>query len=168
MKNREPLYYRHRARFNELLAAGRAGSREAAALFYFLNRTGYNGLCRFNRGGGFNVPFGRYGTIRYQTDFLRYRPVFENWEFVTGDFEAMPLDPGDFVYADPPYDVEFTQYAKQGFGWLDQERTAAWLARHRGPVVLSNQATRRIVRLYRSLGFKLHFLRAPRRLSCTG
>lgn len=75
---------------------------------------------------------------------------------------------GDFVYADPPYDVEFTQYAKQGFSWEEQVRAAEWLARHPGPVVLSNQATKRIVRLYRQLGFRLKFLTAPRMISCTG
>jgi len=42
------------------------------------------------------------------------------------------------------------------------------LARHRGPVVLSNQATDRIVKLYRRLKFKLKFLPAPRRISCNG
>src|SRR6202521_4002266 len=53
MRNNERLYYEHRARFNELLAEGKTTSKEAAALFYYLNRTGYNGLCRFNRTGGF-------------------------------------------------------------------------------------------------------------------
>ena len=80
----------------------------------------------------------------------------------------MPLRTDDFVYADPPYDVPFTQYAQRGFSWEDQVRTAAWLARHPGPVVLSNQATARIVRLYRRLGFTLRYLDAPRRISCTG
>jgi len=41
----------------------------------------------------------------------------------------------DFVYADPPYDVEFTQYAKDDFKWEDQVRLAEWLAKHSGPVV---------------------------------
>jgi len=72
------------------------------------------------------------------------------------------------VYADPPYDVEFTQYAKTAFTWRDQERTAELLAQHPGPVVLVNQATDRIERLYRGLGFDLTFLQAPRRISCTG
>ena len=61
----------------------------------------------------------------------------------------MPIDDEDFVYADPPYDVEFTQYSREPFSWEDQERTAVMLARHRGPVVLVNQATPRIARLYR-------------------
>lgn len=168
MANDKRLYYAHRARFNTLLREGGAESAEAAALFYYLNRTGYNGLCRFNRDGFFNVPFGRYKRIRYMRDFTPYREVFEQWEFRCGDFEAVPLRRDDFVYADPPYDVEFTQYAKSGFTWEDQVRAAEWLARHPGPVVLSNQATPRIVRLYERLGFTLQFFAAPRMISCTG
>lgn len=168
MHNDERLFYTHRERFNQLLAEGKGDSAEAAALFYYLNRTGYNGLCRFNQDGAFNVPFGRYTRITYTHDFTPYRTIFAHWTFTAGDFAAMPLEPDDFVYADPPYDVEFTQYAKEGFGWEEQVRAAEWLARHPGPVVLSNQATDRIVRLYRRLGFTLKFLTAPRMISCTG
>jgi DNA adenine methylase len=168
MENQERTFYRHRERFNHLLASGESDSREAAELFYYLNRTGYNGLCRFNRRGAFNVPFGRYKRIGYVPDLTLYREAFEGWAFTCGDVENVPLERGDFVYADPPYDVEFTQYSQAGFGWDDQERTAVWLARHRGPVVLVNQATERIERLYRSLGFTLGYLDAPRRISCTG
>lgn len=168
MENDEALFYRHRDRFNSLLAAGDGQSEEAAALFYYLNRTGFNGLCRFNRRGLFNVPFGRYARIRYTRDFLLYREALADWTFTSGDVEALPLRPGDFVYADPPYDVQFTQYATSGFTWRDQERTARWLARHDGPVILVNQATDRMERLYRSLGFDVRFLKAPRRISCTG
>jgi DNA adenine methylase len=84
------------------------------------------------------------------------------------DFQEIPLEAENFVYADPPYDVEFTQYSKQGFSWEEQVRAAEWLAKHRGPVVLSNQATERIVALYRKLKFTLKFLDAPRMISCTG
>src|SRR5262249_26294136 len=138
MENDETLFYRHRQRFNALLAAGRAATPEAAAIFYFLNRTGYNGLCRFNRDGQFNVPFGRYARIAYSRDFSAYRDVFAQWTFTCGDVEAVGIEDEDFVYADPPYDVEFTHYAKDGFSWDDQERTAVWLSKHRGPVVLVN------------------------------
>ena len=123
---------------------------------------------RFNRQGEFNVPFGRYVRITYQRDFSEYKDVFFAWEFRCGDFEQLELDPEDFVYADPPYDVEFTHYSKEGFNWEDQVRLAEWLSRHRGPVVLSNPATDRIVRLYESLGFRLIFVNGPRMISCTG
>jgi len=164
----EQQYYAYRERFNQLLRDGEGESAQAAALFYYLNRTGYNGLCRFNRKGAFNVPFGRYTHINYTYDFRAYRRVFTDWDFIQTDFEAIPLEPNDFVYADPPYDVEFRQYSKDGFSWEEQVRAARWLARHPGPVVLSNQATERIVALYESLGFVLKFLPAPRMISCTG
>jgi DNA adenine methylase len=168
MQNNERTYYAYRDRFNELLADKADDGAEAATLFYYLNRTGYNGLCRFNQKGQFNVPFGRYKKISYTTDFSDYRELFANWTFISRDFEAVPLSPDDFVYADPPYDVEFTHYSKGGFPWEDQVRAAEWLARHPGPVVLSNQATKRIVTLYKRLGFSLRFLQAPRMISCTG
>jgi DNA adenine methylase len=135
---------------------------------YYLNRTGFNGLCRFNSKGEFNVPFGRYKTIHYQLDFTAYRAILANWELCCGDFAALEPAADDFIYADPPYDVQFTQYAKENFNWHEQQRLAHWLARHPGPVVLSNQATPRIIELYRDLGFTLRFLNAPRRISCTG
>src|SRR4051794_41919571 len=49
MENEEGLYYEYRRRFNQLIAEDASDSQEAAQLFYYLNRTGYNGLCRFNR-----------------------------------------------------------------------------------------------------------------------
>jgi DNA adenine methylase len=115
LENDRAAFYAHRQRFNALIAAGRARSREAASLFYYLNRTGYNGLCRFNRAGAFNVPFGRYARIGYQRDFRAFVPLFAAWTFTNRDLAAVPLEPGDFVYADPPYDVEFRQYSPRGF-----------------------------------------------------
>jgi DNA adenine methylase len=168
MENDKRLFYRHRARFNELLASGRSETQEAAALFYYLNRTGYNGLCRFNKDGEFNVPFGQYARIRYVRDFEGYRRALASCTFTNTDVESVPLLPEDFVYADPPYDVQFRQYASGGFSWSDQERTARRLAAHPGPVVLVNQATERVESLYRSLGFAIEFCRGPRRISCTG
>lgn len=168
MRNEHELYYTHRERFNRLIATGYGESQEAAELFYYLNRTGYNGLCRFNKHGGYNVPFGSHKSIAYLKDFSSYAPVFAHWEFTSTDFEQVKLHPDDFVYADPPYDVQFRQYSRQGFAWEDQVRLAEWLARHPGPVVLSNQATERIIDLYRSVGFTLTFLDAPRMISCTG
>lgn len=166
--NDETVFYRNRERFNALLRAGEGETPEAAALFYYLNRTGYNGLCRFNREGAFNVPFGRYQTITYAESFPGFADAFAGWLFSAVDVESVALRPDDFVYADPPYDVEFTAYARGGFSWADQQRTARFLATHEGPVVLVNQGTARIEALYRSLGYAVRFLDAPRRISCNG
>lgn len=168
MKNEEASFYRHRGRFNKLIEDGKWHGAEAAQLFYYLNRTCFNGLCRFNQSGGFNVPFGRHKSINYATDFSQFRRVFDNWTFTNSDIGSLPIGPSDFIYADPPYDVEFTSYSAGGFSWDDQVRTAEWLAVHPGPVVLSNQATKRIVELYKKLGFTINYLAGPRRISCTG
>ena len=168
MSNDRSSFDNNRNRFNELLRSGKQTTKEAASLFYYLNRTGYNGLCRFNRSGEFNVPFGKYATINYKRDFFTYKTILSRWEFSNTTFDRITLKPDDFVYADPPYDVEFTQYSKDGFRWDEQVSTAEWLSRHSGPVVLSNQATRRILDLYKSLGFRVMKLNAPRRISCTG
>lgn len=168
MENDRALYDAHRRRFNSLVAEGKETTREAAELFFYLNRTAYNGLCRFNRRGEFNVPFGRYARIGYGLDAETYRGAFAGWTFTSGPFESIALEPDDFIYADPPYDVEFRQYASRRFEWADQVRLAGWLARHPGPVALSNQATARVVELYESLGFAIVRLDAPRSISCTG
>lgn len=167
MRNDSDMYYKYRAMFNDV-ALQNAEPRLMALLFYYLNRTGFNGLCRFNKKGQFNVPFGKRKTLNYRDDFHDYEGVMKHWLFTCGDFERLQLTSYDFVYADPPYDVEFTQYAAGGFSWADQERLAAWLAKHPGPVVLTNQATKRIQELYRDHGFHLHMTTAPRRISCTG
>ncbi|HJX92396.1 MAG TPA: Dam family site-specific DNA-(adenine-N6)-methyltransferase [Pyrinomonadaceae bacterium] len=167
MKNDEEVFYKQRQRFNELARQSEASS-EAAQLFYYLNRTCFNGLCRFNQSGEFNVPFGAYKSITYASDFLAYRQLFRNWTFSNCDIQSFDFAAGDFIYADPPYDVEFTTYSAGGFSWDDQVRTAELLSNHRGPVLISNQATKRIVGLYKRLKFKLEYLDAPRRISCTG
>jgi DNA adenine methylase len=168
MRNDRELYYRHRTRFNELVRSGEEESREAAELFYYLNRTGYNGLCRFNRSGEYNVPFGRHAKIPYERDFGVYVGAIGGWELRSGPFEGLAIESSDFVYADPPYDVEFTQYSAGGFGWGDQVKLANWLALLPAKVVVSNQATERILALYGALGFEIQLLDAPRMISRNG
>ena len=167
-RNEERLFYLHRDRFNQLIKENRIECPEAAQLFYYLNRTCFNGLCRFNQRGEFNVPFGTYTNINYASDFYEYIPIFKEWRFTSRDVGSITLRNGDFVYADPPYDVDFTTYSAGGFSWTDQVRTAQYLSKHDGPTVISNQATDRIVGLYQELGFTLTYLDAPRRISCTG
>lgn len=168
MHNDKEFYYAARERFNHLIDTNADTTQEAAELFYYLNRTCYNGLCRFNRKGRFNVPFGKYKTINYLPNFDELTPQLAEWTFTAGDFAEIPLQSGDFVYADPPYDVQFVSYAQQGFNWDDQVRLAHWLANHDAPVIISNQATDRIMGLYQDLGYACITLPAPRRISCNG
>lgn len=168
MVNDADVYYQRRSRFNQLVREKLADTSEAAQIFYYLNRTGFNGLCRFNNKGEFNVPFGRYKTINYLNCFTAYQEMLKSWEFTGGDFTNLTLKPTDLIYADPPYDVEFTKYSKDDFTWSDQIRLVEWLVQHSGAVILSNQATDRVVSLYQDYGFKINTIEAPRRISCNG
>ncbi len=168
MENDSECFYKARERFNQLIQDEGSCGKEQASLFYYLNRTCFNGLCRFNSKGKFNVPFGKHKTIYYRRDFREYAPLLTSWEFQCKDFQTLELRSDDFLYLDPPFDTPFTRYAKDDFKWGDQVRLAHWAAEHPGPVVASNQATERVSTLYTDLGYALNIIEAPRRISCTG
>lgn len=168
LKNNADFYYAMRTEFNQLILARKQNTKRAASLFYFLMRTGFNGLCRFNSKGEFNVPFGQHNNIKYRTDFFDYKDIMQKWDFAYGDFKNVARGGDEFLYADPPYDVEFTKYSGKNFMWDDQLRLATWLLQHDGPIIASNQATPRIKELYADLKFKIYLLPAPRMISCNG
>jgi DNA adenine methylase len=165
------FYDRSSARFNQLANNGGVNSKEAASLFYYLNHTCFNGLCRFNRNGQFNVPFGKYKGVNYRREFAEYQQAYVNWTLSTGHFLKTAVEPDDFIYADPPYDGSksaFVGYAGIPFNWQDQVALARWLAQHPGPVVTSNAATERITALYRELGFTLTTRQVARAINSKG
>ena len=155
-------YYANRDRFNK-----ECDRHAKAILFYQLNRTGYNGLCRYNQKGGYNNPAGdKFPTLN--PSFNAYRRVFERWSFSSKPFEELLIGDNDFIFGDPPYDDGYSQYSKEGFHWADQVRCAEWLAIKHVPVIATNKATDRVVELYSDLGFDIAYVDAPRRIACNG
>jgi DNA adenine methylase len=169
-----------RARFEAVRALDplRLPPAERAARFIYLNKTCFNGLWRVNRGGRFNVPFGRYKNPTFHNPglLLRASRALRGVQLHRAPFEValQRAAPGDFVYLDPPYDpvsqtASFTSYTRLAFTWQDQERLAAECAalNRRGVrFLLSNSATPRIRALYRV--FEQRLVRAPRHISCKG
>ncbi len=157
--NAREAYLSLRAEFN----ATSVGTLERAALFLYLNRHGFNGLCRQNASGGFNVPFGRYASVYFPEAELRHAHArlagAEEVRILEADFRTLlttELADGDVVYADPPYvplslTASFTDYTAGGFGWSEQEALAqlAGRAAERGvPVVMSNHDLPEVRALY--------------------
>lgn len=99
--NHADLYYQFRQKFNQLHQ-----SRRRAALFLYLNRHGYNGLCRYNARGIYNVPFGRYVKpyFPYQ-EMLRFHQKSQQVTLLHADFRKTfeLAKPNDVIYCDPPY-----------------------------------------------------------------
>lgn len=170
----ESSYYRLRDRFNSLrdLPPYMEILQEQAELFYYLNRTGYNGLCRFNQSGEYNTPYGNLAKPKLDHDFEAYRDRFQDWVFTSMDFAEMQIFPNDIVVADPPYDVmegkQDHDYITGGFAWEDQVRLADWLTSANVPVFACNLATDRIIKLYTERGFDIQFVNAPRAIACNG
>ncbi len=142
--NQPDAYYALRAHFNTTTDAV-----EKAAIFVYLNRHGYNGLCRYNASGGFNVPFGKYAKPYFpRGEMGNFWQKAARCEFVVADFATtlQATTPGDVVYCDPPYvplsaTAHFTSYSADGFPLASQRRLAqeAEAAARRGvPVVISN------------------------------
>ncbi len=161
--NQPDAYYVLRQRFNDA-----ADPEERAALFVYLNRHGYNGLCRYNSAGGFNVPFGRYVRPYFPRDEMIYfwRKA-SRCEFVIADFitTLRAVVSGDVVYCDPPYaplsaTANFTSYSGEGFDFVHQRRLAeeAQRAAQRGvPVVISNHDISFTREVYAAADQIIHF-----------
>jgi DNA adenine methylase len=91
-----------------------------AKKFYYLRKTCYRGMLRYNNKGEFNIPFGRYKTYNYQ-ELLneKYENIFRNTDIFNCDFEYLFQnynDENNFMFLDPPYDSEFTNYGYCSFG----------------------------------------------------
>lgn len=131
-----------------------------AAQFVYLNRFGFNGLCRYNKSGGFNVPYGHPTRLprfpRYE--MLAFRTKARRAMFIHNDFAAVmrAAQRGDVVYCDPPYlnrdnAPSFTGYGPGGFNLTRQLELASLakdLATNGVPVVISNHDCEMARKLY--------------------
>jgi DNA adenine methylase len=171
--NTAERYYSLRDEFN----ASRDVFRRAC-LFVYLNRHGYNGLCRYNNKGGFNVPFGKYDAPYFPSEeFAHMTDLVQKSKLQCADFRSVLAEAGsdDFVYCDPPYSPasetsNFTSYAKGGFTHTDQRDllAACTAAAQRGAtVVISNHDTPVTRELYADATY-IRALRVSRLISCDG
>ena len=119
-EERKAFFLRQRDRFN----AGSLSLIDNCTLFFFLNRTCFNGLYRVNKAGKFNVPFGKYASPKICDAATIYADseILRKVEIMTGDFEQtfMKIQRPAFFYFDPPYrplsdTSSFNDYSKEDF-----------------------------------------------------
>lgn len=122
----ESLYYRLRDMYNGLTPA----EYSPALLYYFINKTAYSGMIRHNARGEYNVPYGRYRHFRSDGVTLAHSQLLQRAEVLQGDYRQVfdLLETEDFVFLDPPYGCQFTDYGnteyRDGFGESEQIRLA--------------------------------------------
>lgn len=122
----EALYYRLRDMYNGVIPS----TYSEAALYYFINKTAYSGMIRFNSKGGYNVPYGRYKNFNTAIITEAHHKLLANTEILNGDylnvFNTTKAD--DFVFLDPPYDCIFSNYGnkeyKDGFNEQSHRKLA--------------------------------------------
>lgn len=133
------------------------------AIFYFIREYCYASMFRYNANGKFNVP---YGGISYnRKDFDRkinylnsskLKGYMKNTDVYNLDFEyfckKIKLTCKDFIFLDPPYDTEFSTYAKNEFGKDDQIRLANFLKNTKAKFMLIIKNTEFIYNLYNVKG----------------
>ncbi|HHS7556244.1 TPA: DNA adenine methylase [Salmonella enterica] len=170
------LYMKRREAFNEEATSGKPRGRRAA-MFLYLTRHGYNGLCRYNQAGGFNVPFGDHPKGAYfpEEEIRQWakRCTEAKVEILCCDFRTVLANcPSNAViYADPPYiplsdTSKHAQYHKKEFSQADHRELAKLLlqqAADGNKVVLSNADTLLTRDIY--YGFKWREIQVGRYMS---
>tara|TARA_R100001015_G_C4632016_1_gene195050 strand:+ start:1324 stop:2145 length:822 start_codon:yes stop_codon:yes gene_type:complete len=161
--NSSEVFYEFRERFNNL----DIGSSERSALFIYLNRHSFNGLCRYNRSGGFNVPYGKYKNPQFPIEAIElFAEKSQKVEFISNDFgevfniaNEISTNKNTVIYCDPPYipmseTSSFTSYSPESFGLAQQEKLASCIYDSKHRVVVSNSDTPRTRELYKGLNLQ--------------
>ena len=113
----DTLYYQIRDMFNDLSEKKYSD----ALLYFFINKTAYSGMIRYNSKGEFNVPYGRYTNINTSLVTNGHRRLLSNTDIFNLDYSSIfeMAEEEDFMFLDPPYDCIFSDYGntehKDGF-----------------------------------------------------
>lgn len=144
-----------------------------SVIFLYLNRFGFNGLCRYNKKHQYNVPFGRYKKHYFPEKELRFfAEKAQRATFICADFhqifDYLAQHQDDYVvYCDPPYapiqqETNFTAYAGGGFSLEQQQALANRAKNAKMPVLISNHDTPFTREIYQ--GAKLTSLKVQRNI----
>ena len=134
------------------------------ALFYFIREFCYGSMFRYNKNGDFNIPFGGKGytskDFKKKLDVIfstKVKELLNRTEIRCGDFEEVfkELNENDFVFVDPPYDTDFSEYENKKFDKKDHERLAGVLENTKCKFMLIIEHTSFIYDLYCNRGFNI-------------
>lgn len=127
VKNKnEELYYKMRDMFNHKIESEYL----EAVVYFFINKTAYSGMIRYNAKGEYNVPFGRYKNLNTKLITDKHYELLKRTEIYNYDYSEIFNMAGknDFIFLDPPYDCVFSDYGNEayrdGFGENEHRRLA--------------------------------------------
>ena len=131
---------------------------DAACQFYYLRKTCFRGMLRYNSSGGFNIPYGKYKTINFSDlDGSGHEQLLARTTIMSGSFKdvfAACDTPDHFIFLDPPYDSKFTDYGYCSFGRKEQEELAVLFKKSKAKCMIVIGETDYIRNLY--AGYIVH------------
>ena len=147
----EALYYHIRDMYNGIVPSEYLD----AVLYYFINKTAYSGMIRYNADGHYNVPFGRYKNFNTELLIAAHAKLLEKARILNGDYSIVFDDSqeNDFMFLDPPYDCIFNDYGniefENGFDETQHRRLADMFKRLRCKALMVIGKTQLTEELYR-------------------
>jgi DNA adenine methylase len=131
---------------------------DSACQFYYLRKTCFRGMLRYNSSGEFNIPYGKYKTINFSDlDSNGHEQLLARTTVMSGSFKdvfAQCDTPEHFIFLDPPYDSKFTDYGYCSFGRKEQEELAALFKKSKARCMIVIGETDYIKNLY--AGYIVH------------
>lgn len=122
---------------------------ERAVWYFYINKTCYSGLMRYNSKGGFNTPYGNYKNPNFeitpeQINLIRKTEIFNL------DYKKIPYvyKTNDFVFCDPPYVDTWIGYNDQLFNEACQKELHNWFLSNPAQVMIVINKTDLTVKLY--------------------
>lgn len=107
----EQLYYTMRDMFNGKIRTDYL----FGTLYYFINKTAYSGMIRYNSSGEFNVPYGRYKNFNTDLLTIDHARLLQKSEIYNSSYRTIfnKAKNRDFIFLDPPYDTIFSSYGNE-------------------------------------------------------
>ena len=104
----EALYYSIRDMYNGKIPP----EYMEGVLYYFINKTAYSGMIRYNSSGDYNVPFGRYPNLNTRIITEEHSTLLQSATLLNTDYSNVfnMAHDNDFIFLDPPYDCIFNDY----------------------------------------------------------
>jgi DNA adenine methylase len=125
---------------------------DSAKRFYYQRKTCFRGMLRYNKNGKFNIPFGKYKTINYNEIINKdYEMLLNRTEILNKGFDYIfenYNDKNNFMFLDPPYDSEFTDYGYCQFGKEEQKKLALLFKNTKNKCLMVIGKTKFIEELY--------------------
>ena len=123
----EELYYSIRDMYNGKIPSEYLDG----VLYYFINKTAYSGMIRYNQNGEYNVPFGHYPNFNTKIITDEHSELLQRAQIHHLDYAKIfqMATANDFMFLDPPQDCIFNDYGNidmmNGFDEEQHRRLAA-------------------------------------------